>query len=271
MGQKAEKEYFTGQYYKHQKGDKTLSVIAGQTRREGFIQVITDEASVRVPFEKGNHFSNQGIVLQVRSPGLTVSGEIRYGALSPIAYDIMGPFRFFPMECRHGVVSMRHRLFGSMIVNGERWDFNGGTGYMEMDSGRSFPSEYTWIQANDFPGKASIMAAAAEIPFCGVRFKGCICIIQYGGREYRLATYLGARVVLCTAKQIVLVQGPYRLEIRVGVHKGRCLAAPQDGRMSRTVREAVSCPAEFRFYIRGKQQFHFFSESASFESDKVRR
>lgn len=273
-------QYFEGQYYKHQKDDRTLALIVGQTRpgraklwrternliqAERFIQVITDEGAFRIPYQKGNYFSNQGVSLNIDTPRLTLKGAIRYHHLSPIAGDIMGPFQFFPMECRHGIVSMRHRLTGSVVMNGEKMDFTGGLGYMETDSGCSFPSDYTWIQANDFPEACSVVAAVARIPFCGMHFRGCICVIQYRGREYRLATYLGVRVLVCTRNRIVLAQGPYRLDIRIGEHTGWPLAAPQQGSMVRTVQEAVSCPAEFRFSIRGKMVFHFFSGHASFE------
>lgn len=261
------KHHFSGRYYKHQKGDKTLSIIVGQADNKRFIQVITDQQSVQLPYQEGNHFSDQGICLRIQSPELSVRGKIRYGTLSPIAYDIMGPFRFFPMECRHGVISMGHRLRGKLMVNGEEWDFTDGMGYMEMDSGCSFPAGYTWIQANDLPRRTSVMAAVARIPVCGLHFRGCICVIHYQGREYRLATYLGVRVLLCTPRHMILVQGPYRLEIQISERQGQWLTAPQKGKMSRRVNQTVSCPAEFRFFIRGKRVFSFRSEHASFEHE----
>lgn len=122
---------------------------------------------------------------------------------------------------------MKHTLKGAVMLNGERIDFSGGTGYIEKDSGRSFPSEYTWIQANDFPEDASIMAAAAKIPFLGMHFQGCICIIQYQGIEYRLATYLGVKIVKCTPNRILLKQGKYALKIRIKNENSRELAAPK--------------------------------------------
>ena len=59
----------------------------------------------------------------------------------------MGPFRFLPgMECSHGVISMGHALEGTLTLNGAVLDFAGGTGYVETDRGRSFPSAYLWTQ-----------------------------------------------------------------------------------------------------------------------------
>ena len=77
----------------------------------------------------------------------------------------MGPFKYFPMECRHGIISMRHTLEGRLKLNGKEIDFTNGLGYIEKDSGRSFPSSYVWVQANDFDEPCSIMASVADIPF----------------------------------------------------------------------------------------------------------
>lgn len=259
------KDFFNGYYYKHQKGEHTLCLIVGKSNEEKFIQVITEKFSWRFPFTKGNYFSERGIVLDINTPELSLTGKIRYQGLSPIRYDVMGPFRFFPMECRHGIVSMSHQLDGSVILNGEIIDFTGGRGYIEKDSGRSFPSSYTWVQSNSFQKNCSVMAAVAAIPVCNLKFRGCICIIQYEGREYRLATYLGVRVLCCTGKKIVLQQGRCRLDIRIQEKDGRHLSAPQNGRMTRTIVESAACPAEFVFYKGKKTVFHLYSDHASFE------
>lgn len=257
--------YFNGTYYKHQKGMNTLCIIAGHCSSKKFIQVITKDFSVEVPFTKDNIFTRKGIRLNINTPEISLKGTIRYGKLSPIRYDIMGPFCLFPMECRHGIISMYHRLKGRVVLNGETMDFTGGMGYMEKDSGRSFPSSYAWIQANDFSNHTSIMASVAEIPFCGLRFRGCICVIQYQGKEYRLATYLGVHVVVCRPDRIVLKQRKYRLDIRINNNNQRKLSAPKNGEMTRKIMESASCEAEFTFYRHKKQVFHLKSEQASFE------
>lgn len=261
------KERFAGYYYKHQKGDRTLCLIAGRAASGKFIQVITKDFSQKVPFTAGNRFSQNGVELNIQTKQLSLIGTIRYRDLTPIRYDIMGPFCFFPMECRHEIVSMYHRLDGGMLLNGEELDFTGGIGYMEGDSGCSFPSSYTWIQANDFAEPCSIMASVAEIPFCGLHFQGCICVVWYRGQEYRLATYLGARAVLCTKERMVIRQGRYRLEIRVKSRNAYELDAPKEGRMTRTILESASCPAEFRFSIQNNLMFCFKSQHAGFEQE----
>lgn len=259
------KNYFDGYYLKHQKGDQTLCLIVGKSNSGKFIQVITEDFSDQIPLTDGNVFSKKGIILDVQTPKLSMTGKIRYGALTPIKYDIMGPFQFFPMECSHGIVSMYHRLEGKVRLNGEVIDFTGGKGYIEKDSGCSFPSEYVWVQANDFQKPCAVMAAVASIPFYGLNFRGCICIIQYQGQEYRLATYLGVRVVQCTRNRIVLKQGKYRLDIQIKESSGHLLDAPENGEMIRCIRESAACFAEFRFYLRERIIFHLSTHYASFE------
>lgn len=259
------KNFFCGYYFKHQKGEHTLCLIPGRSDSEKFIQVITEEFSVKLPFTHGNHFSDKGVVLNISTPELSLTGKIRYKGLHPIRYDIMGPFSLFPMECRHGIVSMNHRLEGEVVLNGKKIDFTGGKGYIEMDSGKSFPSAYTWVQANDFREDCSIMAAVAVIPMCGLKFRGCICVIHYEGKEYRLATYLGVRVLRCTGNRIVLKQGRYLLDIRVRLRNGQSLNAPRNGKMTRTIVEAAACPADFIFYKGKKRIFFLHSEQAGFE------
>lgn len=261
--------YFEGYYYKHQKGDDTLCIIVGRSDSEKFIQMITKDSAWQVPYTKGNHFSKEGIILDIKTDRLSLTGKIRYTDLSPIRSDIMGPFRFFPMECSHGITSMKHDLKGKVQLNGAEIDFTGGSGYIESDRGKSFPTSYTWIQANDFSEPCSVMAAVASIPFLGGNFRGCICVIQYQGKEYRLATYLGVRILLCRKDKILLKQGKYLLEIRIPGQSSQRLRAPENGEMTRTILEAAACNAEFTFYKREKMIFHLYSRHAGFEYETV--
>lgn len=262
------RNFFEGCYYKHQKGEQTLCLIAGRTREEKFIQVITRDFSSQIPFSEGNCFSKKGVILDIHTEELNLTGKIRYEHLSPIRYDIMGPFRFFPMECRHGIVSMRHELKGAVTLNGEKMDFTGGVGYIEKDSGTSFPKSYLWVQAVDEYRPYTVMVSVADIPFGGIHFRGCICVIQCGGREYRLATYLGVRVLVCTKDRLLLKQRSYTLEVKIREGSGFSLRAPQQGQMKRTIRETAACPAEFIFKKGEKIIFHLYAPNASFEYEE---
>ena len=268
---------FKGWYYKQQANGRTLAIIPGKSSAGAFIQVITDTASFNIPYrlsdfseskilQIGNSwFSNSGIKLCVNNNDISLNGILKYRNLTPIKGDIMGPFRYFPMECRHGVVSMMHNVYGEIELNGEKWNFNNGIGYIETDSGFSFPQTYTWVQSNDFKENCSIMAAVARIPFYGFNFWGCICVVWLNGKEYRLATYRGAKIYRCAHNIIEIRQGKYKLAIKANQQNMHKLDAPQFGIMSRVIKESASCPAKFRFTEGSNIIFSGESKYASYE------
>lgn len=264
---------FEGWYFKHQKGDDTMAFIPGRAESGAFIQLISQEGAQQ--FDVSNliasadmiradrcWFSRQGCHIEL--PG--VSGEITYGPFAPLGSDIMGPFRFFPMECRHGVLSMVHSLQGSVKMDGHLHNFDGGLGYAEKDSGTSFPRSYLWMQCNDFQKSCSIMISIAHIPFCGSSFRGCICAILYQGREYRLATYRGVKIQAFTPEHICLSQGSILLELDMApTHAGHALRAPQGGKMSSTIRESCNVHLRARLWKRGKIILDLQSDHAAYE------
>lgn len=271
---------FEGFYFKHQADGMTLALIPGRSRREAFIQVVTNDRAYYLPYAPDaygidgvmrvgdSRFSADGIQLSIADRGLTLNGSVRYHGLTPIRGDIMGPFRFFPMECRHTVVSMRHRLEGALVMNGRTLDFTGGTGYIEGDSGRSFPSSYTWAQCNswaDGDSDSSVMVSAARIPFMGLRFWGCIAVVWHKGREYRLATYRGARILERSPRRLAIGQGGMRLTVEVPEHAGHGLRAPDGGDMCRTIHESPDMRARLVFSRNGAVVFDRVSDHASYE------
>jgi len=267
---------FDGTYYKHQLGNRTVAFIAGTASDHAFIQVITNEGSrcFRYPLSDyspgetvrigGSLFSKDGIAVNIEERGASIHGTIRYTGLTPLRSDIMGPFRYLPMQCRHRIVSLYHRLDGGLTLNGETADFSGGTGYIEGDAGSSFPKHYAWLQCG-FPERACVTVSVADIPFLGRSFRGCIGVVYAGGVEYRLATYLGCRPLLCEESRIILRQGPLRLEIGIEAAPGRALMAPERGSMAREIRETLRCGARFRLTRDGEPLFEQSSDSASFE------
>jgi hypothetical protein len=200
--------YFEGKYYKQQANGKTLALMPGRSSEEAFVHVITNTQSFTFPFDLkeykkdadvlkigDNEFSNTAIKLNINRGNLSLRGELEYNNLTPINGDIMGPFQFFPMECRHTIISMKHEVNGEILLNGEKLCFNNGNGYIEGDSGYSFPEKYSWVHCNDFTENCSITAAVAKIPFMGFHFWGCICVVWLDGKEYRLETYKGVKIL----------------------------------------------------------------------------
>lgn len=280
--------YFEGWYFKHQnKRGQTLALIPAfhidrAGRRGASVQVISNRGTwwleypdtqfqaAREQFQVQlgrSRFFRQGIVLHIEREGLSLHGALRYGPFTALQSDIMGPFRFFAgIQCSHGVISMGHALDGALELNGEPIDFSGGIGYIETDRGRSFPRAYLWTQcAWDNPARGSLMLAIATVPLPVGRFTGCICSVLYGGLEYRLATYRGARMEEWSPSGAVVRQGEYRLRAEVLHADGQALRAPVDGRMERTIHESLCARTRYSFWRGGKLLFQHTDPCASFE------
>lgn len=272
---------FYGWYFKCQSDTQTLAVIPAfhQTGREKScsIQIITEEQSWTISFpaeefRRGgriisigkNWFGEKGIRLAVCESGLKVKGKLKFGPLFPLRYDIMGPFFFVPfLECRHSIWSVKHTVCGTVYINGTVYSFDGAAGYWEGDRGRSFPKEYIWTQCS-FPGGALVLSVA-DIPMVGFHFQGIIGIVLLDGREYRLATYLGAKVTDIRNGKVRVDQGRLELEAELLERKGNPLKAPARGDMVRTIHESAACRAKYRFRKDNRTLLAFETDRASFE------
>lgn len=277
------KSYFKGWYFKCCGDDGTVALIPAyhclNGKKTASLQVITDDTAINIPLDDLKYsrkrlyirletciFSDRGISLKYKDKknGIELAGSVRFGPLSPIRYDIMGPFSAVPfMQCRHSVYSMKHSVNGWITVNGIRYDFDNGTGYIEGDSGYSFPKQYIWTQCS-FEG-GSLMLSVADIPMPGFHFTGIIGIVMTGGREYRIATYLGARVCRLGDNYVTVKQGSYRLTAGLLKMNAQPLSAPENGNMCRTIHESASCRAYYRFSHGGKALCEFVSDRAAFE------
>ena len=281
--------YFEGWYFKcRTKDGKTIALIPAIHKDDSgqgsaSIQVISEAGTwwleypeaefhvVRQPLRVSlgpNTFGGEGISLQVERSGLSLHGELRHGPMPPLQSDIMGPFRFISeLECTHGVVSMGHHLDGTLTLNGETFDFSSGYGYIETDRGRSFPDKYLWTQCGwTKPEATSLMLAVATIPALKhIRFTGTICSIHYNKREYRLATYKGARIKACSEHGAEVVQGKYRLLVEVLEKQGQPLRAPMEGAMGRIIHESLCSKVRYRFWKKGHLLFDHTDDGASFE------
>lgn len=272
---------FYGWYLKCQSATQALAVIPAVHQAGGertcSIQLITGDGAWSVPFPHQvfrrtgknifmgeNRFGQEGIRLEVRTPELTAQGKLDFGPLSPLKYDIMGPFALVPLlECRHSVWSMRHPVCGTMYINGKEYSFENDWGYWEGDRGRSFPKKYVWTQCCFLDG--SLMLSVADIPIAGIHFTGIIAVVLWQGREYRMATYLGARAVQIQDRTVRIVQGNLELEARLLEEVKQPLKAPENGTMARIIHESVTCRAFYRFRKGNHTLFAFETDMASFE------
>jgi hypothetical protein len=252
------------------KQDEVIALIPGVSLgsdRHAFIQVISSKEGrswyVRFPFEAfkaekkkfsvtigSNHFSTDGIFIDLESEGLRLKAEEQNHNPTPFPVTlaspgIMGWFAYVPfMECFHGVVSTHHTLKGSVELNGRTTDYTGGTGYIEKDWGVSFPSAWIWMQANCFPSEgASCMLSVAKIPFLGMTFQGFLGFLQIEGKLIRFGTYTGAKIVKLEQDDkhatITIRQRDHLITFVATLGPASHLSAPRQGNMERLILESV--------------------------------
>ncbi len=281
------KGYFQGWYFKCCNGDKTVAFIPAyhrsQSKTSASLQVITDDSAYTIPFQKLEYtekplsvkigdcvFSEKGISLHLQGGGYRLEGRLCFRSLSPIRYDVMGPFALVPfMQCRHGVYSMSHRIDGQITLNGQPFDFRNGVGYIEGDRGYSFPEQYVWTQCCF--EKGSLMLSVADIPMLGSHFTGIIGVILLNGKEYRIATYLGATVKRIGENAVAVKQGGYEFAAELLQKNAHPLFAPANGEMSRTIHESAACKAHYRLSHKGEVLCDLVSDKASFEFEYADR
>ena len=273
--------YFKGWYFKCSANDKTIAFIPAYHSSNGIetasLQIITDKEVFNIAFDSLQYsekplcvnigkcvFSENGIKLNIKNDKLAISGQLRFRCISPIRYDIMGPFRFVPfMQCRHSVYSMRHIVDGQITVNGQQLNFKNGQGYIEGDSGSSFLDRYIWTQSCFENG--SIMLSVADIPMLSFHFTGIIGVVLLDGKEYRIATYLGAKIQHIGDNTVIVSQGDYEITAKLIKKNAQPLYAPVNGTMNRIIHESASCTAYYKFSCTSKLFCEFTSDRASFE------
>ncbi len=283
---------FEGWYFKHQIGERVFAFIVSfqidkYKKESAYVQFITNEGSYgqSFPMEEcsvntdsfyikigNNRFGKEGCRVRMIFPDMEVACNVKYGAFTELKTDIMGPFASLPkMECKHRIYSMNHEIRGFIDINGEATELSGGTGYIEGDIGESFPKSYMWTQCNfKYKGEHSIMLASGDVPTFWGHFEGIICQILYRDKQYRLATYLGAKVIQKSRRSIGIQQGNMRVYVQALEEAGFPMKAPEKGELVGTIYENPAGRVRYIFYKDEKKIFDFISRCGSFESHNVK-
>ena len=69
------------------------------------------------------------------------------------------------------MLSMGHRLRGSLELPGRAVDFDGGLGYLEKRQRQVLSQSYLWLQCSDFSQPCSIFLSLARIPSAASSFQ----------------------------------------------------------------------------------------------------
>ena len=118
-------------------------------------------------------------------------------------------------------------------------------GYIEKDWGISFPKSYIWCQGNNFKNSnASFMLSIADIPFKFFNFRGMICDLLVGNKEYKFTTYNNAKILQYNIDKeninITLKRGKYTINIKSYNNAGSKLIAPVKGNMKKDILESIN-------------------------------
>ena len=109
------------------------------------------------------------------------------------------------------------------------------------------------------------MLSVADVPMSGFCFTGVIGALLIDKKEYRIATYLGARLVYAAGNTVIVRQGGYELTAVLLEKNAQPLHAPDNGKMNRIIHESAACKAYYRFSHNGKILCELINAQASFE------
>ena len=278
--------FFEGWYFKEQCKELTIAFIPEVSYDEkgnlsGSLQIVLPDRSYYYTYKNpinmnlnrtmfivmGKNVSTDACIhIDIAEKDLQIKGDIYFDREAGRKFNVMGPLSIFPLPCKHGILAMKQQLSGSLEIDGEVYDFDGGTGYLETDYGKSFPRRYMWSQCNWF-GRTDcqIAVAAATIPMGPLNIMGTFACINYKGQRYKFATYKGAEVEKIGEEGFKITQGPYIFE---GRRKGGTaveLKSPEMGKMASATREYLVCNVEYRLRKRGEELFHVKSRNGSYE------
>ncbi|NTV46926.1 MAG: hypothetical protein HGB11_10500 [Chlorobiales bacterium] len=264
----------------HQDSHAFIQLLNGQTKESAYYRFpLNDFSFSKKEFQiriGENFFSSNHLKLNLSGQSVSISGELQLENLKPWPVTLlnpgaMGPYAFAPfMECYHGVLSMDHRIKGSLTINDETENFDSGKGYMEKDWGRSFPSAYIWLQCNHFGTDGmSLMASVAKIPWLTGAFRGFLIAFLYDGKLYRFTTYTGAKL-----RQVDLTDDIVMIEVADKTHMLRMTAArshsgvmhgPYGSQMVKKVSESLNATVSVEFYENQQRIFEGTGRAAGLD------
>lgn len=88
------------------------------------------------------------------------------------------------------------------------------------------------------------MLSIADVPFKFLTFKGIICVLIIGNKEFRFTTYNNTKLIKCENKHntlnIILKRNSYQLNIKSKYSTGQRLSAPVKGKMEKDIFESIT-------------------------------
>lgn len=223
---------------------------------QGFLEYPLEKFLIKKPFSL--HFpdgfiSKHRIALSLKQFKI----DLQLSDFTPLQTSILNPsimgfFEYLKMPCYHDIVSLSHKVTGSVQLNHITIPFQ-GKGYIEGDRGKSFPDYYLWAQCNHFENtNASFFFSVADIRLPFFRFLGHIAVFSIQGKQYRFATYLGSKIFVKvstdkTEAMVILKSRKHQLSFKLKLNQGNDLIAPMNHSMDFKMKEQVKSDLLLKF------------------------
>ncbi|ETA80154.1 tocopherol cyclase family protein [Youngiibacter fragilis] len=220
-----------------------------------------------------NELSETGMILDFELEGIPVRGDFHFSSFSPIKNsflkpNIMGWLAYFPNECNHSIISMDHKVTGSIKIGNQSWEMQDARGYIEKDWGTGFPKEYVWVQANDWE-KSSVAFSYATVPILGKYAKGFFLVLHHDGKEYRFTSIEGSKLadfnVSNDSFRATVEKKGIRITLKAKQTNPIFLASPVHGEMKSHIKESLDGTLELVLVISGETIISLSTHRASID------
>ena len=249
MQKTCKKGRFWGKYYKFVSKDNiAFAVITYIANGIDGLQIITHNKSYQISDPFAIKFNEDRVNFNVDQEDIKISGELKLNNLVKPKRDVMGIYRYLPIECKHTIYAFIGDIDGILLMDNKEVSFNNGNCYIEGDAGKSFPKKYLWI--NGLDNNSSFTVSVATIPLGLIKILGHFAYLYINNKEYIFATYNFSKIKKLSKEYILFKRFRYRLKVSFDLSKlsSYNLKAPNKGEMSRYIREAVSTPTKVSLY-----------------------
>lgn len=220
-----------------------------------------------------NELSQSGMILDFEMDGISLRGDFQFSSFSPIKKsflkpNIMGWLTYFPNECNHSIISMKHKVSGDLKIGNQSWKIHDADGYIEKDWGTGFPKEYVWAQANDW-NDSSVVFSYATVPILGKFAKGFFLVLHHNGKEYRFSSIEGSKLtdfnVSKDSFSAIIKKRGIRLILKAKQSNPVALASPEQGEMKSKIKESLDGSLEITIEIKNQNIITLTSQRASID------
>lgn len=210
----------------------------------------------------GNRFSEKQIDLNLDNGEKSVSGTLEFRDIlkwpsTKLSPGSMGYYNYLTfMECYSQVTAMDGNVRGSLKVDGEQIDFDGGKVYIEKNWGREFPVAWVWIQSNSFEETGvSFTCSIGRVPLGPVNFSGFLAGLYLDGEFYEFTKMNRAKMdIEKNGRDMTIRFRRKNLELKVKTESELedfiLCRGPRDGEMTPLVKECLNGTVELELIDR---------------------